>query len=215
MSKKILYIVPGSQEPPNEAKRRLETLRSMTRSDVWIDVKSGTKGPITIESAYEGYLTIPETCEIALEAVREHYDAIIIGCAGDPGIDAVRELVEIPVIGPGETSRCLASLLGKKVLRISPETIKMTVLEARENKEKVLNAIEKIARKAIKEGRADVIVLECMSLGFLGISDDLQRRVGIPVIDPVRVSVKMAEMLIDLNLAHSKVAYPKPKQIWK
>jgi len=59
------------------------------------------------------------------------------------------------------------------------------------------------------------MVLECMSLGFLGISNDLQKRLKIPVIDPVRVSVKMAEVLIDLNLSHSKIAYPTPKRIWQ
>lgn len=213
--RKILYIVPGSPEPPDEAERRLKILTSMAGPDTKIDTRSGTRGPLTIESAYEEYLTIPETCEVALEAVREGYDAIIIGCAGDPGLNAVRELVDIPVVGPGETSICLASLLGKKVLRVSPMTIGMTVLEARENRQKALEKIEREGRKAIKEGKADVMVLECMSLGFLGISNDLQKRLKIPVIDPVRVSVKMAEVLIDLNLSHSKIAYPTPKRIWQ
>ena len=210
-----MYIVPGSPEPPDEAERRLKILRSLASVGTKIDVRSGTKGPQTIESAYEEYLTIPETCKIALEAAKAGYDAIIIGCAGDPGLDAVRELVDIPVIGPGEVSLHLASLLGKKVFRISPKTIGMTVLEARENRAEVLEKIREEGEKAIKEGRADVIVLECMSLGFLEISDDLQKKLGIPVIDPVKVSVKMAEMLIDLNLSHSKAAYPTPKQVYR
>ena len=44
-------------------------------------------------------------------AEKEGYDAIVIYCFSDVGIDAIRENVRIPVIGPGETSLAAASMI--------------------------------------------------------------------------------------------------------
>jgi hypothetical protein len=38
--------------------------------------------------------------QAAVQAEREGYEGIITGCAGDPGLDAARELVRIPVVNP-------------------------------------------------------------------------------------------------------------------
>ena len=45
----------------------------------------------------------------SIRAEKEGYDAIVIYCFSDVGIDAIRENVRIPVIGPGETSLAVAS----------------------------------------------------------------------------------------------------------
>lgn len=37
----------------------------------------------------------------SIRAEKEGYDAIVIYCFSDVGIDAIRENVRIPVIGPG------------------------------------------------------------------------------------------------------------------
>ncbi|RMF85184.1 MAG: hydantoin racemase, partial [Nitrospinota bacterium] len=44
----------------------------------------------------------------------------------------------------------------------------------------------------------------------LGITDDLQHRIGVPVVNPVTAALKMAELLVSINLTHSKRAYPFP-----
>ena len=69
-------------------------------------------GPQTIESMYEEYLYIPIMIESVVQAEKEGYQAVITGCAGDPGLDAARELVRIPVTGPGESGLILAAMLG-------------------------------------------------------------------------------------------------------
>ena len=48
-------------------------------------------------------------------------DAIIIGCFGDPGLIAVRQVTSMPVLGTGETSLCLAAMVGDKIGIIVPQ----------------------------------------------------------------------------------------------
>jgi Asp/Glu/hydantoin racemase len=51
---------------------------------------------------------------------------------------------------------------------------------------------------------AEVLVLGCMSLAFSGVSDNMQDRLGIPVINPLRTAVQMAEMLVNARLTPSR-----------
>ena len=53
------------------------------------------------------------------------------------------------------------------------------------------------------EDRAEVVILACA--GLCGYDTELSRLSGIPVLDPVAVGVKVAEGLVGLGLAHSKV----------
>src|SRR5688572_9120581 len=75
-----------------------------TRVECITDFTPSAGRPQTIESAYEEYLLAPWTMEMAVEAERRGYDAVITGCFADPGVDGCRELVRIPVIGPGEAA---------------------------------------------------------------------------------------------------------------
>src|SRR5437762_2821467 len=66
---------------------------------------------------------------------------------------------------------------------------------------------------ALREDGADLLVLGCMSMGFLGITDDLQKRLDVPVVNPVTASLKTAEAVVAMGLSHSKVAYPMPRKL--
>ena len=62
---KILYIVPGIMSKTNlgtdELTRRKKILQSYAGKDVMVDITDIKQGPSSIESAYEEYLSIPET----------------------------------------------------------------------------------------------------------------------------------------------------------
>src|SRR5207245_6707666 len=64
-------------------------------------------------------LSIPGTLVQVQEAARAGYAGAIIGCFGDPGLDAARELVEMPVVGPAEASMLMACTLGHRFSVIS------------------------------------------------------------------------------------------------
>lgn len=192
-------------------------------------------GPKTIESMYEEYLYIPVMIESVLQAEREGYQGVITGCAGDPGLDAARELVRIPVTGPGESGMLLATLLGYRysvitildsVVRSTYElahkvgagqklasvrSIGISVEVVRRGEESTFAAVRAAALDAIEKDRADVITMGCASLSFY--AERLQEDLKIPVVNPLVAALKMAEVLVAQNLTYSPLTYPTPPKI--
>lgn len=230
---RILYLVPGVGLTPSELERRKAILNSYASENFSFDIEGVTTGPEAIESYTDEYLSVPDSLRIATKAESSGFSALIIGCFGDPGIEAFRENLTIPVVGPGETSMHFASMLGRKfsiitVLRNvvpsiedlalktgimqrlhSIRVINRSVLSISESSNDVRKDLIKEGKKAIEEG-ADTLVLGCMSEAFLGFAREMQNELGVSVVDPVSASVKMAEYLVTCGLRHSKVAYPFP-----
>jgi len=234
---KVIYVVPGTGMGAQELERRRSILQSNSGKDVKVDIIESSEGPNSIESSYEEYLSIPETVLRVVDAQKKGYQGAILGCFGDPGIDAIREMVQIPVVGPGEASMLIAAMLGHK---FSIVTILDNVIPSMEMHAKIIGIDSKLAsirsvnipvlelakdlesakKKIIEESRnakehdgADTIILGCMSMAFLGVSNELQKTLGIPVINPAIVSLKILESLVICNLTHSKMAYPSPPKL--
>ena len=87
---RIVYMLPGPLGPSEagraEMERRLSILGSYTAPGTEVDIADVDKGPASIESLYEEYLSIPKTVKRMLEAEKEGYDAAVLGCYGDPGL---------------------------------------------------------------------------------------------------------------------------------
>jgi len=63
--------------------------------------------------AYNRLLNSRAFCQSVIAAEQEGFDAVVTTCSADAGVREARELVDIPVIAPGETSLHYASLLGR------------------------------------------------------------------------------------------------------
>jgi allantoin racemase len=57
---------------------------------------------------------------------------------------------------------------------------------------------------------ADVLVLGCMSLSFLGIAEPARERLGIPIVNPAMCALKTAESLVAQRLRPSRRTYAAP-----
>ncbi len=71
---------------------------------------------------------------------------------------------------------------------------------------------------AVEEDGADVIVMGCTGTGVdmaVQIEKAVEQRVGayVPVIDPVKTTMKLTEGLVATGMRHSKVAYPTPPSL--
>jgi allantoin racemase len=233
--KKILYIVPGTGLPDIELRRREDILNSFASSEFKIHTRKIANGPPAIQSFCDEFTCVPDVLRIASIAEKEEgYSALIIGCFGDPGLDALKEKLSIPVIGPGEASLHLASALGfsftiVSVLPNAIATIKTMVAKygfsdrcksiriinkpvldvSRDMEESKFLMLDE-ASKGLEVDHVDSIVLGCMSEAFLGFAEYMQQKLGVPVVNPVGVSVKMAELMIVNGLSHSKKAYMYP-----
>lgn len=240
---KIQYLVPGpmSKGPmgAKEMRRREALLNSWAFAGTDVTVVDVPDGPASIESSYEELMAVPATLEGIRKAETDGYDAVIIGCFGDPGLDAARELVSIPVIGPGETSMLLAASLGH---RYTVVTILDSVIPAQEHQAhkagvlgklasvKVTNIpvlelmndpafskrrVEEVGREAIEQDRADSLVLGCMTMSFLDVADEVGSNLGVPVINAGKAALKAAETLVSMGMSHSKRAFPTPPKFRK
>lgn len=236
---KIAYFVPGplSRGPlgPEELDRREAFLARHAASGSEVAVRETERGPASVESSVEEYLAVPGLLEAAPRLEEDGFDAIIIGCFGDPGLAPARELVSIPVVGPGQASGHLAAQLGQRfgILTVVREVVPairrqmracgldgfladvravdVPVLELRERREEVVQAMETEARECLDRG-ADALVLGCMTMGFLDVARTLSERLAVPVVNPVLASLALAETLCALSLAQSRRAYPTPRK---
>jgi len=238
---KILYLVPGpmgrTPEGKVELKRRGDMLKGYAAPSTQVGIDDVAEGPASIESMYEEYLSIPSAARRAAELEEEGWDAIILGCYGDPGIDALRELLTIPIIGPGEATALMAASLGHRfsIITITDSTIAPTerqirnigvseklasvrsvgipVLELHHDRERTIEATIEQGRKAIEQDRADTLIVGCMSMGFLEIAEAAGAELGVPFLNPAKVALKFAEATLGSGLTHSKRAYMTPPKL--
>lgn len=236
---RIVYFIPGplSRGPlgPEELVRREAFLNLHAFAGVHVEVRETASGPSSIESTVEESLSVPGLIEAVPELQAEGFDAIIIGCFGDPGLPAARELADIPVIGPGQASVLLAAQLGERVgiltvvdevvpairrqmrahglgsLVADVRAVDVPVLEVRDRAEEVLETLEAEARKSAAEG-ADAFVLGCMSMGFLDVASALRDRIGLPVVNPVLAALASAETCAQIGITPSRATYPRPRK---
>lgn len=234
---KVAYVVPGPM-PKDEMARRGELLQSWASPDVTVDICRVEEGPASIESMYEEYISIPATTREMFRLEKKGYQAAILGCAGDPGLDAMREITtKMVVVGPGQTSYQVAAMLCHRFSALtvtesmidtcyelaykagvlaklgSVIAVDVPVLELAANRVATLERILVVGRDAMEKDRAQVLVLGCMSMGFLQVAEDLQEVLGIPVINPARVALATAEALVRSGLSHSKRAFMLPPKL--
>lgn len=238
---RIAYVVPGpmSKGPMGlkEMRRREGLLNSWAFAGTEVSVVDVPNGPVSIESAYEEAMCVPATIDKIMECERGGFDAAIIGCFGDPGLEAARELATIPVIGPCESSLLLAAGLGHKfsVLTIFESLIAgqellayragvlaklasvratgIPVLDLMKDPEATKSRLIEVANVCVNQDRADAFLFGCMTMSFLDMSDEIAAAVGAPAVNAGRAALKHAEMLVSMGISHSKKAYPLPAKM--
>lgn len=240
--RKIAFLMASAStgKLSGELARREKILRSLASPDTQIDIFGLQDDPAkshlgTIQSAYEAVMSTPEEIVCAMAAEHAGYKAVIIPCGGDPGVAPLREVLTIPVIPPGSTAKHICSMLGPRfsvlttgsgsskwteiherdglMKLISVHPIGLSVPEVREKPEEAYAVMVREGRKAVEEYGACSVTYGCMSMGFLMVDDRLTGKIGVPAINPVKTSVRTAEMLIDLGITHSKHAYPVPPSL--
>jgi len=233
---RIFVINPNTSESMTDHIRR--ELEKVKRADTELTVVCPQRGPVSIESAYDEALAQPPTLELVRQANDEGYDAVILACFSDPALDAAKEISDIPVIGIEESTMHVAAMLGHKFsittafrnraptreLHVrkhglesayaSTLVLNMSVLEMDAKPAETKARILEVARESVERDGAEVIILGCA--GLAGYAEDVERELGVVVLDPTSVALKIAEALADLGLRHSKIgrfARPPVKEI--
>jgi allantoin racemase len=102
-------------------------LRDAAEPGTEIDVHGLTSGKaIADQYRYLEHLDTAEVLDNGLRAEREGYDALLIGNVFEPGMHALRELLNIPILGLLESSVHLACLMGASfsIVNVNPKFIR-------------------------------------------------------------------------------------------
>jgi Asp/Glu/hydantoin racemase len=169
-----------------------------------------------------------QVCDAALVAEREGFDALALGCFFDPGLRAARSLVDIPIVGLGESCALVACSLARKfglVTLCEDQTADYTDLMlaygmerrfagavtldppidefALEADEKTARAIEerfdRACAAAIELGAEIIIPADGVLNEFLVRRRRLSARGGVPVMDSLGVLFQHAAFLVRLK----------------
>jgi len=222
-----------------EGVRTLDDIESLQSDDLRVSQTLIDIGPASIESEFDGALSVPGLLARAIEAEQEGVDALVIDCMGDPGLKAAREVLSIPILGPSETSMHIAAMLAGRFSLItvlesvrpmlsdlakiygvserlaSIRVVDIPVLEIGADLGRLNAALAHQAAEAVAHDGADAIVLGCT--GFFGCAEFIAaelaaRGLSVPVIDPIPATVLTAAALVRAGLTHSKRTYPTPPQ---
>ena len=212
MVSRILYQLVAPMEltlGTGEMERRRIFLQEHAAAGTEVVVRSARRGHASIESDYDAALVTPSI----LEGIRQAENAgdvaaAVIGCFSDPGLDAARECGSMPVVGPGEASMMLALPLGDRVSVLSPgegtasrpranirrlgvelryastRPVGLSVIDLARQDASAFDRLVEAGRTCIADG-AQVLVLGCMSMAFLGLDREREKEGGVPVVKPV------------------------------
>ena len=220
---KILVINPNTTA--SMTVKIAAAARAVARPDTEIVAANSQNGPASIQ----GYLDIATCVPGLLEEVAQHpdVDAIVIACFDDTGLDAVRSLVSVPVLGIGEAAYHAASMIATKFSVITTlsrsvpglesnlmryglaqkcvcvRATDIPVLKLEEGDPATLFKIRSEIREAIAQDHAEAIVLGCA--GMADLMAQLSEEFGLPVIDGVAAGVTFAEALVNNRLSTSKI----------
>ncbi|MCC5999848.1 MAG: aspartate/glutamate racemase family protein [Pararhodobacter sp.] len=161
---------------------------------------------------------------IALEMIAENLagtDAVIMAAFGDPGLRGARELFDLPVVGMAEAAMMSACMLGERfsIVTFSPvmrrwylDCVADSGLMGRCTgvrtppghplridglREQLKDDLARLARQAVEEDGADVVILGGAPLA--GLAPEIARLVPGLVLDPIAAATAQAMALAQIT----------------
>jgi allantoin racemase len=222
---KILIINPNSSNEMTEAIQKSAEIYANGEFSVTTFPTDGA--PDFIET----YEDILRSAPGMIETIREHeneYDAFVIACHYDPNLDAMKEITKKPVIGIGEASMKIATMLGHRFSVVTTAKHSVPIKEDLIRKYHLQDMLASVkapecefdesfeedeyydlAKAAIDEDMAEVIVLGCA--GLAGMDKKLQERLGVPVLDGIICALIIATGLVKCGVSTSKIRKYNPE----
>lgn len=231
---KIKIVMPVISDLFTEEVRK--EVNHFKAPDTEIDIIHLDKGTASIESHYDEMLASYDIVEKTIQAEIDGFDGVFVDCFGDPGVDAAREMVQIPVVGgfqPAALNACLISnkwsvvTVLKSVIPMladltrklgidknvaSIRDINTPVLELSDKDLLIRRLLEQI-NIAVNQDGAEAIVLGCTGMLDLAklLADEMKGKgIPIPVIDPTAAAIGYLEMMHRSGISHSKLTYMTP-----
>ncbi|QIZ38841.1 aspartate/glutamate racemase family protein [Saccharopolyspora sp. ASAGF58] len=201
----LLVLNPNSSASVTEAVA--VAARSLVPPEIPLRVDQLDDAPEAIENAAQHAAVAPMVADHVARAVG--FDAVLVACHGDPGLDRARAATDAPVVGMGaaslhaaaaiagrfgvltpaeglvERKHAQAARLGLAEQCVAVEVVGGGVL-AGVGADPDLTPFIAASRRAADAG-AEAVVLGCA--GYAGLAGALQDAVSVRVLEPVRAAV--------------------------
>lgn len=216
---------------PNTSRAMTAKIAAAAREVAGPDVEIAAVCPLDGPAAIESHLDEAFAAVAVIELIRRDQleggsDAYVIACFGDPGLDAARELVDVPVIGIAEAAMHVAAISGRSFgivttlsrtlgraqdllhrygfdrTCVAAYGIGIPVLDLEDVSGPAFDALAGWCERVVREDGADVVVLGCA--GMADLCDRLADRVGVPVVDGVAAAVGLASGMARMRVGTSK-----------
>ena len=214
-TRRIGYATATSGYTGDEQARRTAILEPHLPPNVVIDAVL-LPGPEFLDRAEHFDQAIAAAGEWASTVPPDRYDVLISAGALDPGLVQLRQILSIPVVGPGESSLAIGSILGVplSIVTVDEHAVAKTAgfLAQTATKPPIVSvrsmdfpvrrivgdfdggrdALRREARNAVREDGAQALMLGAMTLGTLGVDQELRDELGVPVINPLEAAITAA-----------------------
>ncbi|WP_298943934.1 aspartate/glutamate racemase family protein [uncultured Microbacterium sp.] len=221
---------------PNTSRAMTAKIAAAAREAAGPGVVIDAVCPETGAAAIESHVDEVLAAAAVVDLVRQDQqaggsDAYVIACFGDPGLDAARELVDVPVIGIAEAAMHAATLAGRTFAVVTTlsrardlvarygmgdaavwlTAAEIPVLELEDTGSEAAASIARLCHEAVRR-EADVIVLGCA--GMADLCRMLTATAGVPVVDGVASAVGLATAMVRMGLKTSKRSeYASPPRL--
>ncbi len=216
---KILIINPNSSVEMSAAIQNVAEIYA--NGDFEVKTVPTPNAPEYIDYYTDQAIAAPGMMQIVKENETE-YDAFIVACHCDPNLDLLKQITDKPVVGIGEASMKLATMLGHSFSVVSAGKHSIPNKRALIHKYGLDNDCASVrgpkddfddptvegpylnaAQIAMEEDLAEVIVLGCA--GFAGMSEKMSAELGVPVLDGVVSALIIATGLVKAGYTTSKI----------
>ena len=210
-SKKIYVLNPNSSQAVTDGiSTAVQPLRVAGGPE--IHCLTLQQGPAGIQSQRDIDMLINPLCEQA-RSLQADAAAFVVACFSDPGMHSLREVVSVPVLGIAETGVMTALSMGQRfgVISILPTSIPrhlryfgaMGVLDRLaadlsigmgvselQDRSRTMERLVTVGKQLRDLHGADTVVLGCAGMAMM--REELQGRLGIPVVEPTQATVGVA-----------------------
>ena len=230
---RILVVNPNSTAAMTE--KIGVAARGVASPGTEITAVNPLNGPSSIEGYYDEALSLSGLLAVIREA--QDFDAVVIACFDDTGLDAARCLTDRPVIGIGEAAYHYATMIANRfsvvttLARSVPalehnlqrygliarcarvRSSEVAVLELDQPGSDACNRISAEIARAVAEDRCEAVVLGCA--GMADLAGRLALQHGLPVLDGVTCAVALAESMVRIGLKTSRLGGYAPPPLHK
>ncbi|CAN7560596.1 aspartate/glutamate racemase family protein [Arthrobacter sp. LjRoot78] len=244
---KLLVINPNISDDVT-ALIESEALRSASPGTELV-VRTAGHGVEYIETRFESLIAAGAVAEVIAEYTPESsgggavssaapadaapIDGVVVAAFGDPGMPALKELTDVPVIGITEAALCAAALQGHRFSiiaisdRIRPwyldcverfglggrlasiRSINETLTGIGSVQQDFKETLLALSLQAVTEDGADVVILAGAPLA--GLARELRGQIPVPVVDGISAGIRMAEAVVGLQSGpHRAGAFAPP-----